>query len=128
MPCRELESLNPLMKRGLEGEIMTYRRKTTRLAVERAGELGRRGAVVPCTVVDLSEAGVRVRAASRFAVGEELQLTCRLAKDRVLECTVRVAHVTSSSFGARIAEISPEQLTQLKQFIDGLIALDFPRI
>ena len=68
-----------------------------------------------------------MRAGSPFAVGQELQLTCRLAKDRVLQCTVRVAHATSSFFGARIIDISPEHLTQLKQFIDDMIALNFPQ-
>jgi hypothetical protein len=107
---------------------MTYRRKTTRLVIERDGQLQKRGKAVACTVVDVSEAGVRVRAGSPFSVGEELQLTCRLAKDRVLECTVQVAHATSSSFGARIITISPEHLTQLKQFIDEMIALNFPQV
>jgi hypothetical protein len=107
---------------------MSYRRKTTRLVIERDGELRSRGKAVACTVIDVSEAGVRVRAGSRFAIGEELELTCRLAKDRVLQCTVQVAHATSSSFGARISDISPEHLTQLKQFIDDLIALNFPQV
>jgi hypothetical protein len=107
---------------------MTYRRKTTRLIIERDGELQSRGKAVACTVVDVSETGVRVRAGSPFAIGQELQLTCRLAKDRVLQCTVQVAHATSSSFGARITDISPEHLSQLKQFIDDLIALNFPQV
>jgi hypothetical protein len=110
------------------GVIMTYRRKASRMVIERRGELRRGGKAVACTVVDLSEAGVRVRAGSPFAVGEELQLTCRLAKDHVLECTVQVAHATSSSFGARIIDISPEQLTQLNHFISELIALNFPSV
>ncbi len=105
---------------------MSYKRQTIRLVIERDGELRRRGRTVACTVVDLSEAGVRVRAGSPFTVGEELQLTCRLAKNRLLECTVEVTHATASSFGARITDISPEHLAQLKQFIDDLIAMNFP--
>jgi hypothetical protein len=106
---------------------MTYRRKTARV-IELAGELRRGGKAVACTVVDLSEEGVRVRAASPFAVGDKLQLMCRLAKDRVLECTVAGGACQASSFGARIIDISPEHLTRLKQFIGELIALNTPRV
>jgi len=109
-----------------ESESMSYKRQTIRLVIERHGELRRRGRTVACTVVDLSETGVRVRAGSAFTVGEEWQLTCHLAKNRLLECTVEVTHATASSFGARITDISPEHLTQLKQFIDDLIAMNFP--
>lgn len=105
---------------------MSYKRQTARLVVQREGELRIRGKTVACTVVDLSEAGVRVRAGSPVAVGEELELTCRLAKNRLLECTVQVTHATSSQFGAEITNISPEHLTQLKQFIDDMIAMNYP--
>ena len=105
---------------------MSYKRQTARLVIERQGELRGRGKTVPCTVVDLSEAGVRVRAGSSFSVGEELHLTCRLAKNRLLECTVQVTHATSLHFGAQITNISPEHLDQLKQFIDDMIAMNYP--
>lgn len=72
---------------------MSYRRKTVRLIIEREGQIHRRGKILPCTVIDMSEEGVRVKAQSPVTIGEELQLDCWLVKDRSVQCTVQVTYV-----------------------------------
>lgn len=105
---------------------MSYRRKTVRLIIEREGQIHRRGKTIPCTVIDMSEEGVRVKAQSPVTLGEELQLDCWLLKERSVQCTVQVTYVRSPYFGARITHISPEQQSHLREFLDDLIASNFP--
>lgn len=106
---------------------MSYRRKAIRLVIERKGDIHRRGKTFPCTVVDVSEEGVRVKTAAPVTVGEELQVDCYLTKDWTVQCTVQVVHASPSQFGSRITGISPEQLSRLREFVDDLIAQNFPR-
>jgi len=107
---------------------MGYRRKGTRVVVERDAVIHRQGRVTPCMVVDLSEEGVRVRAGSPVDIGEELQISCGLTSRHSLKCQVQVTHTRSSEFGARITNISPEHRGHLREFIDDLIAMKVPRL
>jgi len=107
---------------------MSYRRKTVRLIIERDGRIHRRENTSPCTVVDMSEEGARIKAQLAVTVGEELQLDCWLVKDRWIQCTVQVVYVRSPYFGVRITHISPEQQIYLREFIDELITINFPTV
>ena len=104
---------------------MSFRRKTVRLIIEREGQIHRRGKIIPCTVINLNEEGVRVKAQSPVTLGEELQLDCWLVKERSVQCTAQVTYVRSPYFGARITHISPEQQHHLREFLDDLFTTNF---
>ena len=103
---------------------MTKQRQLFRLAIDRTGMVRRGQETFSCSIVDLTEKGVRLRINPSFRVGEELQLQFALMEVDTLECTIRITHSQPPHVGAAIIRMRPDDERRLSSFIEELNALN----
>jgi len=106
---------------------MGFKRKGSRVEVSRAGRLQRGSLSVPCKVLDVSEAGVKIESRLFVKSGDALQLVIDLEQGRTLTCSLQVVHVRSPKFGATISSISPEDRERLTHILDDHLQNSFSR-
>ena len=109
------------------GVAMGFKRKSSRVEVGRKGRLQRGGLTASCTVLDVSESGVRLESRLYAKSGDVLQLTMELEPGRPLTCELEVVHVRSPKLGAKIVAISPENREQLAHALDDQVQRSFSR-
>ena len=100
---------------------MGFKRKQSRIEVGRKGRLDRGPLSAPCTVLDVSESGVRIESRLFVKVGETLHLTIDSNDGGKISCTVQPVYIRSPRFGARITSISPEDQARLSLVLDDRI-------
>jgi len=106
---------------------MGFKRKGSRVEVNRAGRLQRGSLSAPCKVLDVSETGVRIESRLFVKSGDELQLIIELEQGRTLTCSLQVVYVRSPKFGAKIALISPEDRERLTHIFDDRVQTSYSR-
>ncbi|MDZ4856265.1 MAG: PilZ domain-containing protein [Nitrospirota bacterium] len=106
---------------------MGFKRKTSRVEVSRAGRLQRGGLSAPCTVLNVSETGVRIESRLFVKSGDALQLVIELEQGRTLSCGLQVVHVRSPMFGSKITSISPEDRERLTHIFDDHLQTSYSR-
>jgi len=106
---------------------MGFKRKGWRAAVNCVGRLERGRLSVPCRVVDVSEAGVRLDSRMLVKAGETIQLVLEVAPEKVVTCELQVIYVRSPRLGAKIVSISPDDKERLAQFLDHRVLENFSR-
>jgi hypothetical protein len=106
---------------------MGFKRKGWRAEVNCAGRLERGTLSLPCKVVDVSEAGVRLDSRMLVKAGETIQLVIEVAPEKVVTCQLQVVYVRSPRLGAKIASISPDDKDRLAQFLDDRVLENFSR-
>ncbi|MBL8037032.1 MAG: PilZ domain-containing protein [Nitrospira sp.] len=106
---------------------MGFKRKSSRVDVGRSGRLRRGGLTAPCTVLDVSESGVRVESRLYAKSGDALQLTMELQPGKSVTCELEVVHVRSPKLGAKIVSMSPENREQLAHALDDQVQRNFSR-
>ncbi len=97
---------------------MGFKRKHSRIEVGRKGRLQRGSLSAPCTVLDVSESGVRIESRLFVKAGESLHLTIDLDQGRTLSCMIQPIYVRSPRFGAKLLSISPEDQERLAHILD----------
>lgn len=97
---------------------MGFKRKHSRVDVGRVGRLQRGALSAPCTVLDVSESGVRLESRLFVKRGDVLQLGIELERGRSLTCELEVIHVRTPKLGAKIVSISPEDRERLTHLLD----------
>jgi len=97
---------------------MGFKRKHSRVDVGRVGRLQRGSLSAPCTVLDVSESGVRMESRLFVKSGDVLQLGIELERGRSLSCEVEVIYVRTPKLGAKIISISPEDRERLTHLLD----------
>jgi hypothetical protein len=102
---------------------MERKRALHRIQISRPGRVSRGSAGAPCELIELTERGVLLETALPLTPGDECHLESALEETWTLQCTLLVKRVVQSGVGAEISAISPEQQTQLSQFINRIIAL-----
>jgi hypothetical protein len=106
---------------------MGFKRKSSRVEVGRNGRLQRGGLTAPCTVLDVSETGVRLESRLYAKVGDVLQLTMELEPGKPVTCELEVVHVRSPKLGAKIVSMSTEDRAQLTHALDDQVQRSFSR-
>jgi hypothetical protein len=106
---------------------MGFKRKGSRVEVNRAGRLQRGALSAPCKVLDVSETGVRIESRMFVKNGDALQLVIELEQGRTLTCGLEVVHVRSPKFGSKITSISPEDRERLAHIFDDRVQTSFSR-
>jgi hypothetical protein len=97
---------------------MGFKRKHSRIDVGRKGRLQRGSLSAPCTVLDVSESGMRIESRLFVKTGESLQLAIDLDQGKTLNCTIQPIYVRSPRFGAKLLAISPEDQERLAHILD----------
>lgn len=100
---------------------MGFKRKQSRIEVGRNGRLERGSLSAPCTVLDVSESGVRIESRLFVKTGETLRLMIDIDHGRMISCAIQPVHVRSPRFGARITSISPEDQDRLSCILDDRV-------
>lgn len=106
---------------------MGFKRKSSRVEVGRNGRLQRGGLTAACTVLDVSESGVRLESRLYAKSGDVLQLTMELAPGKSVTCELEVVHVRSPKLGAKIVSMSPKDREQLTQVLEDHVQHNFSR-
>jgi hypothetical protein len=106
---------------------MGFKRKGSRVEVGRAGRLQRGTLSAPCTVLDVSETGVKIESRLFVKTGDALQLLIELDRGRTLSCGLQVVHVRAPKVGAKITSISPEDKERLAHILDDHVQTSFSR-
>ena len=106
---------------------MGFKRKGSRVEVSRSGRLQRGALSAPCTVLDVSETGVKIESRLFVKSGDALQLVIELEQGRTLMCGLQVVHVRPPKFGATITSISPEDRERLAHILDDHVQSNFSR-
>ncbi len=106
---------------------MGFKRKGSRIEVGRAGRLQRGALSAPCTVLDVSETGVKIESRLFVKNGDALQLVIDLGQGETLMCGLQVVHVRSPKFGATISSISSEDRERLAHILDEYAQNSFAR-
>lgn len=106
---------------------MGFKRKSSRVEVGRKGRLQRGGLTASCTVLDVSESGVRLESRLYAKNGDVLQLTMELEPGRSITCELEVVHVRSPKLGAKIVAINQEDREQLSHALDDQVQRSFSR-
>ncbi|MBX3327444.1 MAG: PilZ domain-containing protein [Nitrospira sp.] len=106
---------------------MGFKRKLSRVDVGWSGRLRRGRLTAPCTVLDVSESGVRVESRLYAKSGDALQLTMELQPGKSVTCELEVVHVRSPKLGAKIVSMSPEDREQLTHALDDQVQRNFSR-
>jgi hypothetical protein len=106
---------------------MGFKRKQSRVEVCRIGRLQRGSFSVPCKVLDVSEAGVRIESRLFVKNGDVLNLVIELEQGKTLACGLNVIHVRSPKFGAKITSISVEDRERLAHIFDDHVQASFLR-
>ncbi len=100
---------------------MGFKRKQSRIEVGRKGRLERGALSAPCTILDVSESGVRIESRLFVKTGDTLQLIIDIDHGRTISCTVQPVYVRSPRFGARITSISVEDQERLSLVLDDRV-------
>jgi hypothetical protein len=100
---------------------MGFKRKQSRVEIGRIGRIQRGSLSVPCKVLDVSEAGVRIESRMFVKVGDTLQLVIELDRGYTLSCIIQPIHVRAPRFGARVTAISPEDQERLSDLLDDRV-------
>ena len=106
---------------------MGFKRKSSRVEVDRSGRLQRGGLTASCTVLDVSESGVRLESRLYAKRGDVLHLTMELEPGKSVTCELEVVHVRSPKLGAKIISMSPEDREQLTHALDDQVQRSFSR-
>ncbi|MFO0700326.1 MAG: PilZ domain-containing protein [Nitrospira sp.] len=106
---------------------MGFKRKSSRVDVGRSGRLQRGALTAPCTVLDVSESGVRLESRLYTKIGDVLQLTMELQPGTSITCKLEVVHVRSPKLGAKIVSMSPEDREQLTHALEEQVQRNFSR-
>ena len=109
------------------GVAMGFKRKSSRIEVGRKGRLHRGGLTASCTVLDMSEWGVRLESRLYAKSGDVLQLTMEVESGKSITCELEVIHVRSPKLGAKIVSMSPEDRAQLDHALDDQVQRSFSR-
>ena len=97
---------------------MGFKRKQSRIDVGRKGRLQRGSLSAPCTILDVSESGVRIESRLFVKAGETLHLVIELDHGRSLSCTIEPVYVRAPRFGARIISIAEGDRERLSNILD----------
>ena len=97
---------------------MGFHRKSWRAEAACTGRLVRDRLSVPCKVLDISEAGVRLESRSFLKAGEVIQLVIELPQEIQLTLGLQVVYVRAPKLGAKIASLSPDNKERLAQFLN----------
>ena len=103
---------------------MAKQRQLFRISIDRTGEVRRGNETLACSVVDLTEKGVRLRIDGTFHVGETLGLRFPLTDADLIDCNIEVTHHRPPHLGAAIVRMAPDQEARLSRFIEELNALN----
>ncbi|HMS85066.1 MAG TPA: PilZ domain-containing protein [Nitrospira sp.] len=106
---------------------MGFKRKSSRVDVGRSGRLQRGALTAPCTVLDVSESGVRLESRLYTKIGDALQLTMELATGKPIVCELEVVYVRSPKLGAKIVSMSPKDREQLTHALEEHVQHNFSR-
>lgn len=104
---------------------MGFKRKHSRIEVGRKGRLQRGPLSAACTVLDVSESGVRIESRMFVKAGETLQLVIDLDSGRTLSCTIQPVYVRAPRFGARITSIAEGDQERLSHLFDDRVQRTF---
>ncbi len=104
---------------------MGFKRKHSRITVGRIGRLQRGALSAPCTVLDVSESGVRLESRLFVKKGDVLQLGIELEHGGALTCQLEVVYVRTPRLGAKIVSISPEDRERLAHILDDHVQSRF---
>lgn len=103
---------------------MAKQRQLFRISIDRTGEVRRGNETLTCSVVDLTEKGVRLGIDGTFHVGETLELRFPLTDADLIDCIIEVTHHRPPHLGAVIVRMAADQEARLSRFIDELNALN----
>jgi hypothetical protein len=106
---------------------MGFNRKGWRAEAACHGRLERGTLSVPCKVLDISDAGVRLESRLFVKAGDAIQLVNELPQESVLIFGLQVVYVRAPNLGAKIVSISPEDRERLAQFLDDRAQANFSR-
>ena len=71
----------------------------------------------PCVIQNMCSKGFLIKSSKQLPVGHVLRLRCELYPERCVECTVEVRHVNRDCLGARVIDISEDEMMICRQFI-----------
>ena len=74
-------------------------------------------------LTDISEGGVALRIKQALAIGDELQITCRISSGLILEFSGEVRNINSNIAGIKIKEIDPSIHERFKSHIAGILRI-----
>ncbi|HLZ32408.1 MAG TPA: PilZ domain-containing protein [Nitrospira sp.] len=97
---------------------MGFKRKHSRIEVGRKGRIQRGSLSAACTVLDVSESGVRIESRLFVKAGETLQLVIDLDDGQTLSCRIQPLYVQAPRFGARITSITEGDQERLSRLFD----------
>lgn len=106
---------------------MGFKRKHSRVDAGRVGRLQRGSLSAPCTVLDVSESGVRLESRLFVKRGDVLHLGIELEGGRSITCELEVIHVRTPRLGAKIISINPEDRERLTHLLDDHIQSNLSR-
>jgi len=98
-------------------------RAVLRVPITQRGNLGVTSAWFPCLIRDFSSKGFLIKSATKFHVGDILELKSELYPERFLHCKIEVRHITDECLGTKIVEVTEEGSELCSQFIDEHISL-----
>ena len=100
---------------------MGFKRKHSRIEVGRKGRIQRGSLSAGCTILDVSESGVRIESRLFVKPGETLRLVIDLDHGQTLSCTIQPVYVRAPRFGARITSITEADQERLSHMFDDRI-------
>ena len=71
----------------------------------------------PCVIQNMCSRGFLIKSSKHLPVGHVLRLRCELYPERCVECTVEVRHVNRDCLGARVIDISEDEMMLCRQFL-----------
>ena len=95
----------------------TELRAEPRIPVTLHGTLTLDDKSAPCVIQNMCSKGFLIKSSKQLPVGHVLRLRCELYPERAIECTVEVRHVNRDCLGARVIDISEDEMTLCRQFI-----------
>lgn len=106
---------------------MGFKRKYSRVRSGRVGRLQRGAAVMPCTVVDVSDSGVHLESRLVVKPGDAIQLSIECGREGILTCEVEVVHVHAQKIGARVTSMTPENQVRFARMLQDDVENSFSR-
>src|SRR5215216_1293798 len=71
----------------------------------------------PCLIQNMCSRGFLIKAHEDLPVGQFVHLSCELAPQRGIECTVQIRHVNRECLGAKVIEISAAHKLICERFL-----------
>ena len=108
-----LDQLEAYLARGSSPE----QRSEDRIQVRCSGTLALGENKAPCEIQNMCSRGFLIRADKSLPIGHVLELCCDFDSARSICCKVQVRHVNRQCLGAKVIEISEEELAICRQYI-----------